>query len=206
VTVYQYIPSEVSTAVAGSRVTIAQRLDRRTGVSLQPTATARDVPDRPDEEHIVFTVKSDPPAEFTIRLRPPWWLRSPLRLEIGGKEIRYRLDDAGFAGTHRRWEADELRVVLPKRLAAVPLPDRPGTVAIMDGPAVLAGLVAEEHELVGNPEDPSTTLVPDDEREWRMWKNGWRTVNQPVDFRFKPLNEIGHEVYTVYFPVRRPGR
>jgi hypothetical protein len=44
-------------------------------------------------------------------------------------------------------------------------------------------------------------LAPDDERQWTTWKSGWRTVNQPVGWRFKPLHEIGNEVYTVYFPV-----
>ncbi len=204
VTVCQYTPSDLATVVAGSRVTISQRLDNRTGEAQRPTATARDVASRPDDVHVVVTVKSDPPAEFTIRLRPPWWLRSPLRFELGGSPAAYRTDADGFACIRRTWDADELRVVMPKRLAAVPLPDRLDTVAFMDGPVVLAGLVPEERELSGDPDDPSTILAPDDEREWRTWKNGWRTVNQPVNFRFRPLNEIGNEVYTVYFPVKKP--
>ena len=65
-------------------------------------------------------------------------------------------------------------------------------------------IVAEERMLIGELRDPSTLLIPDDEREWQTWKNGWRTVNQPVGWRFKPLYEIGNEVYTVYFPVRKP--
>lgn len=203
VTVCQYIPSEVSTVIAGSRVTIAQRIDPRYGEQYRPTVTARDVAGRPDDVQVVFMVKSDPPAEFTIRLRPPWWLRAPLRVELGGTQVPYRTDNDGFVCLRRDWGTDELRVILPKRLVAVPLPDRPDTVAFMDGAAVLAGLVAEERTLHGNPADLSTMLVPDDEREWRTWKNGWRTVNQPVNFRFKPLNEIGNEVYTVYFPVRK---
>jgi hypothetical protein len=181
----------------------ASCVDPRYGEQYRPTATARDVAGRLDDVQVVCTVKSDPPAEFTIRLRPPWWLRAPLRVELGGTQVPYRTDNDGFVCLRRDWGTDELRVILPKRLVAVPLPDRPDTVAFMDGAAVLAGLVAEERTLHGSPADPSTMLVPDDEREWRTWKNGWRTVNQPVNFRFKPLNEIGNEVYTVYFPVRK---
>ena len=33
------------------------------------------------------------------------------------------------------------------------------------------------------------------------WQTGWKTVNQPSGWRFKPLYEIGNETYTVYFPV-----
>ncbi len=57
--------------------------------------------------------------------------------------------------------------------------------------------------LYGDITDPSTLLIPDAEREWQTWKNGWRTVDQPVGWRFKPLYEIGNEVYTVYFPVKK---
>jgi uncharacterized protein len=203
VTICQYIPSEVCAAVAGSRVAIAQRFDPRCGEQFHPTAMAREVAGRPDDLRVVLTVTCDPPASFTIRFRPPWWLREPLRIELAGERVPYRIDGDGFACVQRTWAGDELSLIMARGLEAVPLPDRPGTVAFMDGPVVLAGLVAEERELRGDPSDPSTILVPDDEREWRTWKNGWRTVNQGANFRFKPLNEIGNEVYTIYFPVRK---
>ena len=94
-------------------------------------------------------------------------------------------------------------MMLAKGLTCWPLPDRPDTVAFLDGPIVLAGLVPEERMLYGDIADPSTMLIPDDEREWQTWKNGWRTVNQPVGWKFKPLYEIGNEVYTLYFPVKK---
>ena len=46
-----------------------------------------------------------------------------------------------------------------------------------------------------------TILVPDNEREWRGWKPGYRTRDQDRGIRFLPLNEIVDERYTVYFPV-----
>jgi hypothetical protein len=76
-------------------------------------------------------------------------------------------------------------------------------VAFMHGPVVLAGLVGEERAMIGQIADPHTLLTADNEREWQNWKSGWRTLNQPVGWRFKPLNEIGNEVYTVYFPIRK---
>ncbi|MGE5528368.1 MAG: hypothetical protein ACM3X6_04400 [Patescibacteria group bacterium] len=97
-----------------------------------------------------------------------------------------------------------MRVILAKGLTCWPQHDRPDIVAFMDGPVVLAGLVGEERLLYGDVNDPATMLIPDDERQWTFWKSGWRTTGQPVGWRFKPLYEIGREVYTVYFPVKRP--
>jgi hypothetical protein len=66
----------------------------------------------------------------------------------------------------------------------------------------LAGLVPEEHLLYGDIRNPEYTLLcPDDERQWQNWKPGWKTYRQPFGIRFKPLYQIGHELYTVYFPV-----
>jgi hypothetical protein len=74
-------------------------------------------------------------------------------------------------------------------------------VAFMDGPVVLAGLCDEERTLCGDTDHPETILVPDNEREWRGWKPGYRTRNQARGIRFLPLYEIVDERYTVYFPV-----
>ena len=150
-----------------------------------------------------MTVKADKPTQFTLKLRRPWWLKAALVCMVNGQETPWADDGHGFACIQRTWGDDEVRLVLAKSLTCWPLPDRPDTVAFMDGPLALAGLVGEERMLYGDLADPSTMLIPDDEREWQTWKPGWRTVNQPVGWRFKPLNEIGREVYTVYFQVKK---
>lgn len=74
--------------------------------------------------------------------------------------------------------------------------------AFLDGPVALAGLCSHEHMLYGDISQPQTMLTVDEEREWCGWNNAFRTVNQPVGLKFKPLYEIGNEVYTVYFQVK----
>jgi hypothetical protein len=91
---------------------------------------------------------------------------------------------------------------LPKKICACPLPDEPQTIAFMDGPLALAGLCDEQRTLYGDIEKPETILAPDNERQWKEWLPDWRTVNQPVNFRFKPIKNITDETYTAYFPVR----
>jgi hypothetical protein len=67
---------------------------------------------------------------------------------------------------------------------------------------VLAGVTAEERTLFGDKSKPESILVPDNEREWATWLDGYKTVNQEVNVRFVPISEIVDEAYTVYFPVR----
>ena len=64
-----------------------------------------------------------------------------------------------------------------------------------------AGLCDEARTLRGNVDYPQTMLVPDNEREWSMWKIGYRTHGQERGFRLVPLYEIRDEPYTVYFAV-----
>jgi hypothetical protein len=113
-------------------------------------------------------------------------------------------DVAGPSHEHtirRTWRDDRIRLTFPKTLTACPLPDRPGTVAFMDGPVVLAGLCDEERLLHGDAENPSTLLTPDHDREWEFWQGGYRTVGQEAGIRFVPLYDVCDEKYTVYFPV-----
>jgi len=109
------------------------------------------------------------------------------------------------------------------RRLAVPLSDAPDTYGFLDGPAVLAGLnAAAPHDpqqrptnsgkthpnyriggitLAGDPADPRTFLLPDNEREWHYWRGDYRTRGQPNDIRLIPLYEGRDEMYTVYFSV-----
>jgi hypothetical protein len=72
----------------------------------------------------------------------------------------------------------------------------------MDGPVVLAGLVAERRTLIGDVSDPGSMLEPVGEFELGVWQRPWMTTGQAADFRLIPLHEVTDETYTVYFPVR----
>jgi len=66
---------------------------------------------------------------------------------------------------------------------------------------VLGGLCSDERTLVGNKDNVSSMLVPDNEREWGNWLPGYRARYQAQGLRFKPLYEITDKAYTVYFPI-----
>lgn len=121
-----------------------------------------------------------------------------------GKATPIACKPGSFVTIRRRWTDDKVVLELPKGLWADPIPDEPGTVAFLDGPAVLAGLVDEQRTLYGDKSRPETILAPDNEREWGNWLGGYRTINQNRNFRLLPIHEVVDQKYTVYFPVRRP--
>ncbi len=205
VIVSQYVPSEARLGRGGSAVTIRLNLDSA-GLR-DENRRAYDAAEaqwhRPPAWRIALEVSCDRPAEFALSLRLPWWTSGRPSVTVNGAEAPVDAKAPGFARISRRWHNDRVVLELPRALHASPLPDRPDTVAVMDGPVVLAGLCAEERTLVGDPKDPSTFLVPDNEKEWWRWLGGWRTVGQEHGIRFVPLFEVTDEPYTVYFPVTK---
>ena len=200
VTVAQYIPSEASIQQSGSEVKITQTLvneadDHRVHRDDDPAG-------RPGRWVVDIKVTSAKPANFTLKLRIPWWARNPT-LSINGKDEAMEGKPSTYVSLRRAWNSDQLRLTLPKGLSAVPLPDRPEMVAFMDGPVVLAGLTSEEHALTGDKSRPEGLLVPDNEREWSQWLEGnYRTTGQTANIRFVPLYSVTDQRYTVYFPMR----
>lgn len=202
IAVCQYLPSRVEFALAGEKISLSQSTDSQTGENTRILPINRQIPSRPNDTQIILNVKSAQPLEFTLKFRRPWWLKSAFKCLVNGEEVAWQDDGKGFACIRRTWQNDEIRLILTRGLTCWPLPDQPDAVAFMDGPVALAGLVGEDRILYGDISDPTTMLVPDNEREWQTWQTGWRTIDQPVGWRFKPLYDIGNEVYTVYFQVK----
>ncbi len=197
----QYLPSETNFVIRGIPVKVEQRFDTQTGENLRILAVNRQVNSRPSEKRIILKISAEEPTEFSLKFRLPWWLKSEIHCLINGVPTAWEADGNGFACVRRTWHEDEVQLTLPYGLTTWALPDQLEMVAFLDGPVVLAGIVQEERRLYGDIHNPSTMLIPDEEREWQNWKNGWRTVGQPIGWKFKPLYEIGNEIYTVYFPI-----
>jgi hypothetical protein len=231
IVVSQYLPSKTALDVAGTGVELTIMQDARAGVSvgqkfwheghmaIQHVHTPPGPVQRPDAYIYDLHVRCDEPTAFTLKIRVPWWVSAeprvllndvPQALEHGVPQaLEHGVPQAlehggrGFLALRCVWKDDRIRLIFPKALTAEPLPDRPDTVAFLDGPLVLAGLVGEERTLYGDAAMPETLLTPDQERHHGWWNTGYyRTVGQAVGTRFLPLNEIRDETYSVYFPVR----
>ncbi len=193
VTVAQYIPVEADLP-GGGRLTV-ELVDHAGYVG--PDSNAGEAGDLHRPRAWRVRVRLDSPVAGRLRLRIPEWTD-------GEPAVR------GAEGATRRGDALEVphaagvttvEVDFPHTVRAVPIPDEPTTVAFVEGPVVLAGLVDAEIALSGDASRPETILAVDNERQWSQWLTGYRTVGQPRSVRLAPLHAIADERFSVYFPV-----
>jgi len=200
--VSQYIPTDLSWEWQGVPVSVSQRFDTEscTHHPLPPDGASH----RPERWVIELKIACKQPTEFVLKLRLPWWLKGEPSVSLNGESQVVSGRASSYCTVRHRWQDDVIRLVLPKGLQACPLPDDPERVAFMDGPVVLAGLCDEDRVLHGDASEPEKLLVPDNEREWEMWRHGYRVQGQERGLRFLPLHEIQDQRYSVYFRVEKP--
>ncbi len=200
-TVSQYLPSELDWKRQEGSLKVQMELDREAS-----TAQAH-LPDgaleRPLRWVVNLKVECLQPTSFGLKLRLPEWLAGQPALNLDGTPLpmTWEAGKPSFLNVEHTWTQNILRLELPMSLRSQPLPDRPESVAFLEGPVVLAGLCEEERALHGDPAHPERLLVPDGEREWGNWKIGYRAAGQETGLRFIPLYEVVDEAYSVYFPV-----
>lgn len=199
-TVAQYIPAVMNTTFAGVGVSVSQEMSDLTGdyMIINPVSTG--IADKPNYIQMKYTIDAQAPVRYQIRFRMPWWLKGSMEIWVNGEKFDYK-KDKGFAVVEKVWDHDLIEVKLPKGITCWPLADEQDTVAFMDGPVVLAGLVSEERTLYGDINHPETMIKPYHERQWSEWTATYKTTKQMRGFYFKPLKDIGNQDYTVYFPV-----
>ncbi len=158
-----------------------------------------------ERKQLAFTLDIDcaQPVEFELKIRLPWWLAGEPVIEINGERQHVSNAPSSFYAVRRTWQHDQVRLIFPKALTSVALPDAPDTVAFMDGPIVLAGLCDHAHTLYGSKDQPETMLASHNERRWdQQWRSGYQTKLQEQSTRFLPLCDVVDEQYTLYFPVQ----
>jgi DUF1680 family protein len=208
----QFIPSRAQFEREGVPVEVEQTIDPQNGsaaitsaVQNQRTCLTPARPwVRPGSVAIDLAVRCKQPLAFALSVRLPEWLAGPAAISVNGTPVRSAGKAPGFQRIRRTWRDDRIRIVFPKALTACPLPDAPSNVAFLDGPVVLAGLCDGDRTLHGDPARPDTLLAPDNEREWGLWKPGYRTRTADPGIRFIPLHDVRDERYTVYFPIAKP--
>jgi DUF1680 family protein len=209
IAVTQFFNSSMKSDIEGIPVTLSQQIDTLTGMEkFQGSVTGiqginsvcRTYPHNPGILKTIIEVHAEKPASFELKLRIPWWIRGKPSLYINGEKTAVE-DDIDWISVQKIWHSDTISVEFKKGICAWPLPDRKDTVAFLYGPVLLAGLCDEEIRLEGDPPDPERIIVPDNEREWGVWMEQFRTTGQQKTIRMLPLYRIGYEPYTVYFPT-----
>ena len=199
--VAHFFPATLKTDLNGKEISVTLITDSQAGETIRIHKVDREVLTTPKcNKHILTVTGND--TLFSVRIRLPWWLSGPAEITVNGESINVNTE-YGHAVIKRVWgNNDIVHCTFPKGLIAWPLPDRPNCVAFIYGPVALAGITAEERTLYGDVNNPESFMIPDNERLWHFWQANFRTINQPINFRFVPLYNVGHEEYTVYFPVK----
>lgn len=189
--VSQYLPSQATCELGGTRVEIRQQYN----VTTKPHA-------RPQNLQTKLTVTCEKPARFSLQLRVPWWAIGTPRVTVNGQPQQPNIKQ-GLIALEKEWENDVIELSFEKRLTCVSMPDDPDMVAFMDGPVVLAGLCDGEVALDVREIPPEELLVPHNELSCECWRAGYKTRGQRKKIYFLPLHCIEDEQYAVYFPLIR---
>ncbi|MBQ7840301.1 MAG: glycoside hydrolase family 127 protein [Lachnospiraceae bacterium] len=200
VIVAQYIPAELTATFRGQKVQICQTQADLTGECVKINDTSCAFDEKPSFLQMRYDINADSPISFRLKIRIPWWIQGKMAVWINGEPAEYSTE-SGYAVLDRQWHRDFVEVRIPKAITCWPLADEKNTVAFMDGPVVLAGLVSEERTLTGDISHPETMIRPHHIRQWADWTSLYKTVGQMRGFYLKPLKDIGDQEYTVYFPI-----
>lgn len=195
----QYIPSKLEIEVEGAAVRVIQEKDPQAGSLIKICETDIHTSERPNCWAVKFIIDSNGKL-IQLKFRNPWWIDGNASLFMNNKKVNYNVGD-GYITIEGVFSDDIIQLILPKKISCWPLPDRKDTVAFIDGPVALAAIDNEQRTILGDINDPTSFIIPDNEREWINWLPYYRTINQPVNFRFVPLYEIGYEKYNTYFQV-----
>lgn len=200
--VSQYIPNTLAWTWDGVKVKVSLAEDLQL-----------DRARRPENVAYTLTVVCERPVEFALKVRLPWWINGSAEVSVNQHAQLLSTGASSWVTVRQKWSTDTVSICLSRRLTACPLPDDPQTVAFMEGPVVLAGILGsapekdsreliDEKLLVGDPDAPEALLGLDNEREWGNWRMGYRTRGQAQNIRFMPLYEVSDERYQVYFPIK----
>jgi DUF1680 family protein len=212
VAVAQFFDSDLECRVSGVPVKLSQRIDRLTGMKnfsgsdtgVQALGKCPNAyPHNPGILRTIISVNTEKPLSFTLMIRVPWWIKAEPVLHINGEKTTPVIRE-GWVFIGKAWNSDTVVLELKRGISAWPLPGDKDTVAFLYGPVALAGLCGEEIRLEGDPAKPEEIIAGDNEREWGVWTDSFKTTGQAKNIRLLPLYRIGYEAYTVYFPVKKP--
>ena len=162
-----------------------------------------------DSTRIAFTCEK--PVSLVLRIRSPRWA-GRMKVRVNGHETAVS-PERGYVempGTWKTGDAVEIVLAMSPRLEA--MPDNPGRVAVLFGPAVLAGDLGPADDpksgdpdyvpvLVTGGKPPAEWLKPDAGKPLTFRTAG---VGRPRDVALRPVWLTGSRRYAVYWDIFTP--
>ena len=171
-------------------------------------------------EPVRFTVVKAETQSASLNFRIPGWISGPAVLMLNGKAQKNAAKPSTYVTLDRKWKkGDVVMLTLPASLRLEHAKDNPVMVSVFFGPVLLAGELGRENmpeDFAGNgtnlkapavpvPEIASSSMKPED---WLRPLKGSPLVFTahdagPADgIAFRPLYEVHHERYSVYWRLR----
>jgi DUF1680 family protein len=208
----QFFNSDLECRISAVPVKLSQRIDSLAGMKnfsssdtgIQALGKSPGAyPHNPGLLRTVISIEAEKPLDFELMIRVPWWIKAEPVLYVNGEKKNPVIRE-GWVSIEKTWNSDTVALELKRGISAWPLPGGKNTVAFLYGPVVLAGLCEEDIRLEGDAAKPEEIIAGDNEREWGLWMDSFKTTGQTKNIRFLPLHRVGYEPYTVYFPVGKP--
>ncbi|MGK9124472.1 glycoside hydrolase family 127 protein [Olivibacter sp. SA151] len=180
----------------------------------------------PEEDKVHFTVKNSNGRRWTLNLRYPVWASNVL-VKVNGKSVKIKQTPSSYIVIDRVWKAGDLvEVTYPMSLHLAETNDNKNKAAIMYGPLVLAGAMGATGITAPAPfSDPKqyndyytydykvpdnlkTSLHLNKEKLEKVLKpvSGktleFTAVNGDQQAQLKPIYQIHHERYVVYWDLK----
>lgn len=160
----------------------------------------------------------------TLNFRIPHWISEPANLALNGKVIAPEGKPSTYFSLERKWETgDVVTLVFPAALRLEKAQDAPSLVSVFYGPVLLAGALGRENmpndfadkdaylktaavdvpEIVAPSANPADWLRPMPGEEHAFTTHDAGPAADGIVFR--PLYQVHHERYSVYWRLMTPG-
>jgi uncharacterized protein len=163
---------------------------------------------QPFKEDVMLRIgEANAREPFAVAMRLPGWCRAP-SARVNGAPVDARRDSRGYFNVRRRWKAgDTIELRLPMQPRFESTPDDSATVALLNGPLVLAADLGPagisfdgpEPALVGD--DPLASIEAVDAAQARFTSRG---IGRPSDLAFAPFFSQYDRRTAVYFKRYTP--
>jgi DUF1680 family protein len=160
----------------------------------------------------------------TMNFRIPHWISGPAELSLNGEVLERTEKPSTYISIKRKWRVGDCMIVtLPASLRLEKAIDDPSLVSVFFGPVLLAGELGNENmptdfadkdahlrvpavpvpDIVASSENPADWLAPVPGEILSFKVHG---AGPAVGIVFRPLYEVHHQRYSVYWRLREAGR
>lgn len=158
---------------------------------------------QPFSEIVTLRIEAiDTREPFAVAMRLPAWCAGP-SARVNGAAVAVRRESNGYFTVRRRWRSgDSVELMLPMQPRFEATPDDPSTVALLNGPLVLAADLGPADAPFDGPapalvgDDPLASIEPVDDGQSRYRSRG---IGRPSDLAFAPFFSLHGRRTAVYF-------